>query len=177
MSFGKKLAAAAIKLKAEGISPGIRTVELEKRIAEKLIEFGSGRGEIPSHRTFLRHLDDLRALLQPADGTLWHFRDDAAGSISGTDDAEHQEGKEMEARRFQSDRMSMQDTTGSSRAWLQVVKWDHPLDEVLSSGYLDTHYLAFRQGDKVELQASDFSWMCGFIVVSVNRSARTVNTL
>jgi len=52
MSFGKKLTAAAIKLKAEGISPGIRTVELEKRIAAKLREFGCTDRELPSRRTF-----------------------------------------------------------------------------------------------------------------------------
>jgi hypothetical protein len=76
-----------------------------------------------------------------------------------------------------SDHRSMLDITGAVRTWLQICPWDHGLDEVLTPSYLDTNYLAFRQGDRVEIQASDFSWMLGFLIVSVNRSARTVSAL
>jgi hypothetical protein len=64
--------------------------------------------------------------------------------------------------------------TGAVRTWYQVVPWDHGLDEVLHPDYLNSNYLAFREGDRVELQASDLSWMVAFVIVSVNRNARTV---
>jgi hypothetical protein len=83
MSMGAKMRTALLVLKAEGkVPPGVRTGELEKRIHEKLAKLGYGPGEVPTRRTFLRHLPDLRALMQPADVTICHYQLDDAGGIS-----------------------------------------------------------------------------------------------
>src|SRR5690242_5756001 len=170
MSMGAKMRAAFLVLKDEDrLYPGIRTNELEKRLAEKLTELGCGPGEIPSHRTFLRHLDDLRALMQPADGTLCHYRDAATDGMVAADDPAHEkEQGDMHASNHQ----TMISTTGYANTWAQSVPWDHPLEEVLAPGYLDGNYLKFKVGDRVELQASDWAWICCFLVVSVNKPAR-----
>ena len=85
-------------LKSKGrVPPGIRTIELEKRPGEELTALGCRKDELPSRRTFLRHLDDLRALLQPADGTLWHFRDGVVIGISDQEQPTTNEEDDMQA--------------------------------------------------------------------------------
>lgn len=76
-----------------------------------------------------------------------------------------------------SDPRTMLDSTGSSRPWEQTAPWDHGLDEVLGSGYFDRNYAQFRERDRIEVCASDLSWICGFLVVGKSLSARTVATL
>ena len=173
MSMGARMRTALLVLKDEGVPSDIGTGELEKRIEGKLIDLGYRRGEIPSHRTFMRHVADLKALLQPADGTLWHFRD---GTVIGITDAATEPPTTEGHDEMQSNHQTMIDITGASRTWVQEVPYDHPIDVILGPTYLHGNYLKFRQGDRVELQPADFSWMVGFLVVSVNRHGRTVST-
>src|SRR5262245_48803833 len=82
MSMGRKMTAALLALKAEDrLPPGIRTIELEQLLYDKLKDHGHHGNALPDRRTFYRHLDRLRALLQPADVTICHSKPAAADGI------------------------------------------------------------------------------------------------
>jgi hypothetical protein len=175
MSFGRKLSSAMKALQAAGVPlANLRPVELHKRVADKLVELGHDPCEIPSRWTIERHLRLLMADTPRSDCTLCTSTNALADGISdSTQDPTTEGHDEMHL----SDHRSMREIGSSVRTWHQVVPWDHGIDEVLDPAYLNPNYLAFREGDRIELQASDFSWMAQFLVVSVNRSARTVSTL
>ena len=63
MSFGKKVEVALRALKDEGqLPPGLRAVELRRRVIDKLKELGHDpRTELPCRRTLARYLERLLA--------------------------------------------------------------------------------------------------------------------
>src|SRR5262245_51849673 len=128
MSFGQKMTAALLALKAEGLPPGVRTNELEKRLDEKLAALGYGRAERPSRRTFLRHLDHLRMLMLQDDvGTLCHSRNDVLSDMVAADD--HQKDEHMRC----AEPRSLSDISLNARRFILTVPYHHGVDEALGS--------------------------------------------
>jgi hypothetical protein len=145
MSMGRKIDEALRALEAEGGLPkSLTTGERNKRIWDKLSELGHKAREHPSRRTLARYLGVLRPTCPSPNSIL-------SGNVESNFDPE----KEDQMR--YSDHRTMIDITGAARTWVQTVPWDHGIHEVLDPAYLNPNYLAFRQGDRVELQASDFS--------------------
>jgi hypothetical protein len=173
MSFGTKVKYAARVLWPEGkLPPGLRKVERNALIIDKLKELGHDpRTGLPTRWTLNRHLDRDFPVADAC--TLCTSTADAADGITEPD-AEHQEGR---LHMKTSNRMTITDVTGAARSWQQEVPWDEGIDDVLHQNYFDTVHLYVRQGDRIELFARDFSWTCAFLVVSVNKTARTVSTL
>src|SRR5690242_17979566 len=116
MSMGQRMTMAVLVLKSENrLPPDIRTVELEQRVGEKLVELGYGRKGVPSRRTFLRHVDHLRALIQDPDGTVWHSKLTDVSDMVGADDS-HEGDDEM---RYSNHR-KMINITGAIRVWHEI---------------------------------------------------------
>lgn len=176
MSFGK-VKEAVRALKAKGLPPNLNPGQLHKRIYDELVALGyDPRTELPSRRSLDRY---LKRLLE-ADATCaicptCASTNGAVIGILAADNSEPPPTNDEDEMRV-SNHQSMQSITGCFNTWSQEVPFDHGVDEVLAPGYLHGNYLKFRQGDRVELQPADFSWMVAFLVVSVNRHARTVNT-
>ena len=58
MSFGKKIEDVALALRREGkLPPGLRTVERNKRVLDRLEELGNNSNGLPSRWMLTRHLD------------------------------------------------------------------------------------------------------------------------
>jgi hypothetical protein len=175
MSMGAKMRAAALALKAAGVPTGIPTGELGRCIADKLTEFGYRSGELPNPRTFLRHLDELRALMQPADlGTLCHFQHDDPGGISDATEpptTEDQQGMQAEPR-------SLIDRTMLRRESILSVPFGHGIDHELAPTYLRACVVknGLAPRDVIELRAHDFSWIAKLLIVSVNKAAWSATT-
>src|SRR5262245_43158714 len=173
MSMGQRMTAALLALKTENrLPPGIRTNELERRIADKLTELGCTRGELPSRRTFLRHVDRLRTLIQDTDGTDCHFRDDVADGMVEADDAEHEGDEEMEA-----EPRALMEITQAVRQWLLNVPHETPIDVALNPAYLRRlANMNIKPGDGIELRPVDMSWIAQLLVVSVTKATNTITT-
>jgi len=88
VSFGKKIDAAVRALKAEGkLPPGLRAVERDKLVIDKLQELGHDTRRGPSRWTLARHLDPART-----NCTFCTSTSDTAGVICAPDNLEPDEG-------------------------------------------------------------------------------------
>src|SRR5262245_46803982 len=172
MSFGTKLRAAIAALKTAGLPPDLRPKELHGRILDELQKQGHKPSELPHPRTIARYLERLEQQQRAEFVTLCHVHPGAADGISDVTTEPPTQDDDM----HQSNSRSMINITGSVRVWHQVVPFDHGIDEILRKDYFDANYLQFQQGDRIELWAGDFSFTVEFLVVAVNRAARSVTT-